>query len=955
MAAKVFDGFFLGDAETSMDGDFLDLNKISRLVNLAGMEVSNVWASQGFVYETYNWEDQPDYLVFPGMERDRALQDLIEFIDVSIRRGLSVLVFSLRGVSRNVFAVCAYLMYKYHWGFEKSYDFVLSKKSDIQINQGFVQQLFALEKRLHIQRQKLLQMTHPTLEQNDMEFIRKENLRKKEWDPAYLQSNHYGVNSINKKGMSATNPVRIGTSDEMDEDEVGDELLLIYSFLNSKNTITVMPGPFLDAIDIPKHFKLKFNSELQEEDIHMFPTQPSAPNLKAKFGILKRKKVSKATVKKVDAASEGLLARPLSATATSTISSANASAQIPVSGPGSVKISKGNENKTNGTAPTTTNVQVKGKESNKDVVSKENNNDNGTVPQLALSKVKESREVLKEISQSSDKGLGSSKQPTQNQVQGPQSSGTTASSSSASISVRSTSSVLDGRDLCEYVGVGVGVNGGRPEGGNIDQNGPSPEERLRSLMQDMQINGPGGVPRVEDNYDLKGRPGSSRSSKPTAATAANTTNDQTIDRCTEKSSDKRWDKSADRNCDKSSVKSNEKAISSEAVDRNTDKDSDPKVPQKSKNSTGSDASAVLSRYKSDGLSERDDGGERKRKDSHTSSVSMNSNGMGEYKGLYQDSNLSLSLYDLAALPLHSDRIASPKVTKNRDSSNADSSRQLSRSSSMGEEDDRETRRIDRSKREMVVTAALSRGTVPSNGRYSVGSGSGYGSGSQLSDRERDKERAKERERDHEFERERLRAIDRENAKDRAREREREMEWEREREREKARERERERDREAERAYKIQQHIINAQHRQSPQSVKKPIRKNLVLSEQERERERERETDLLATFQQRGNEAAVRVRYSNMPLSSSELSLNLNLNTPNKNVRKAWQEDPYNYRTNGTYDLKGRNTVNSTVNTTSTKPTQSIGLADRERERSSTQSVDSRMSTEREKVTPRTYR
>eukprot|EP00596_Hydrurales_sp_CCMP1899_P002944 CAMPEP_0119047906 /NCGR_PEP_ID=MMETSP1177-20130426/55734_1 /TAXON_ID=2985 /ORGANISM="Ochromonas sp, Strain CCMP1899" /LENGTH=83 /DNA_ID=CAMNT_0007023081 /DNA_START=36 /DNA_END=284 /DNA_ORIENTATION=+ len=83
MAAKLFDGFFLGDAETSMDADFLDLNKISRLINLAGQEVQNVWSGHGFVYETYCWNDQTDFLVFPAMERDRGLIDMVEFIDVS--------------------------------------------------------------------------------------------------------------------------------------------------------------------------------------------------------------------------------------------------------------------------------------------------------------------------------------------------------------------------------------------------------------------------------------------------------------------------------------------------------------------------------------------------------------------------------------------------------------------------------------------------------------------------------------------------------------------------------------------------------------------------------------------------------------------------------------------------------------------------------------------------------
>jgi protein-tyrosine phosphatase len=47
-----------------------------------------------------------------------------------------VLLFSRRGTGRCAVAMCAYLMYKYHWGFEKSYDFVYSKKPDIDINKG---------------------------------------------------------------------------------------------------------------------------------------------------------------------------------------------------------------------------------------------------------------------------------------------------------------------------------------------------------------------------------------------------------------------------------------------------------------------------------------------------------------------------------------------------------------------------------------------------------------------------------------------------------------------------------------------------------------------------------------------------------------------------------------------------------------------------------------------------
>ena len=287
MAAKVFDGFFLGDSETSMDAEFLDLNKISRLVNVASQEISNVWSGHGFVYDNYNWEDQPEYLVFPAMEKDRALQNLVEFIDVSLKKGESVLVFSLRGTSRSVFAACAYLMYKYNWGFEKSYDFLLSKKSDIHINQGFVQQLFCLERKLYARRQ----LVDPVLLQVDTDLVKKEILRRREWDSVYLNIPENNPEEAARRAKRiALTTVRVTQPGELDDDNEGDELLLINSFLNSKNTLTVLPGPYMDAYNVAKNFKLRFNSVVQEEDIHMFPTNPCAPNMKAKFGILKRRK-----------------------------------------------------------------------------------------------------------------------------------------------------------------------------------------------------------------------------------------------------------------------------------------------------------------------------------------------------------------------------------------------------------------------------------------------------------------------------------------------------------------------------------------------------------------------------------------------------------------------------------------------------------------------------------------
>ncbi|KAJ1411619.1 protein-tyrosine phosphatase-like protein, partial [Ochromonadaceae sp. CCMP2298] len=153
MAAKIKDGLFIGDAETSQSEVFINDNKISNLINLSGREVHNVWAPHGLVYLTYYWEDRPDYKLFASQE-DSLLTDIVEFIDVSISHGISVLLFSRNGTGRCVIAACVYLMMKYRWGFEKTYDYVYSKKPDVDLNKGFIQQMFALDMKLLAARQK---------------------------------------------------------------------------------------------------------------------------------------------------------------------------------------------------------------------------------------------------------------------------------------------------------------------------------------------------------------------------------------------------------------------------------------------------------------------------------------------------------------------------------------------------------------------------------------------------------------------------------------------------------------------------------------------------------------------------------------------------------------------------------------------------------------------------------
>lgn len=227
MAAKLKDGLFIGDADSSQDIEFLELNKIGALVNLAAKEIPCVWAEHGLIYLSYEWEDRENFELFdPKLE---ILHEIANFIDKSIRHGTSVLIFSCCGVGRCAACICAYLMFKYGWGFEKAYDFVFSKKADIELNRGFVEQLFLLDKRLRMQRHQ------------DRSLSVQERMRLESWDPAYLKEELEKEEDDYVSFVSSKSKNKIfngmSFSHLIPECVAMDELLMLNSFLNGKVTV----------------------------------------------------------------------------------------------------------------------------------------------------------------------------------------------------------------------------------------------------------------------------------------------------------------------------------------------------------------------------------------------------------------------------------------------------------------------------------------------------------------------------------------------------------------------------------------------------------------------------------------------------------------------------------------------------------------------------------------------
>ena len=79
MACKIFDGLFIGDAESSQDSEFIELNKISYVINTAGRQLPNLYELHGIRYLTYPWSDSPDFQIFDA--NGVVVMQLASFID----------------------------------------------------------------------------------------------------------------------------------------------------------------------------------------------------------------------------------------------------------------------------------------------------------------------------------------------------------------------------------------------------------------------------------------------------------------------------------------------------------------------------------------------------------------------------------------------------------------------------------------------------------------------------------------------------------------------------------------------------------------------------------------------------------------------------------------------------------------------------------------------------------
>ncbi|CAD8185386.1 unnamed protein product [Paramecium octaurelia] len=133
-AFKIMDGLFVGNSRAPLEREFLLMNKINYVINCAASELTYNGVGNCLCFYWRDSEEQ-NIVTIENIEK------INEFIEEANNNGEGVLFFSLRGQSRALTALTAYLMYKYSWCLHKTLQFLNTRRKDFEISKQFLKQL----------------------------------------------------------------------------------------------------------------------------------------------------------------------------------------------------------------------------------------------------------------------------------------------------------------------------------------------------------------------------------------------------------------------------------------------------------------------------------------------------------------------------------------------------------------------------------------------------------------------------------------------------------------------------------------------------------------------------------------------------------------------------------------------------------------------------------------------
>ncbi len=131
---------YLGNIESAKDLSFLNKNKIKAILDVCGKKLK--YDKSLIISLSLEAEDSPTFKIF------ELFSTCIDFSHEHRLSGRNVLVHCIAGVSRSATIVIAYLMKINQMNLQNAYDFVISRRSCIEPNIGFLKQLNMFEKRL---------------------------------------------------------------------------------------------------------------------------------------------------------------------------------------------------------------------------------------------------------------------------------------------------------------------------------------------------------------------------------------------------------------------------------------------------------------------------------------------------------------------------------------------------------------------------------------------------------------------------------------------------------------------------------------------------------------------------------------------------------------------------------------------------------------------------------------
>ena len=147
--SKIRDGIFVGDFKAGSNEDLLNQFKISHLLNISGQPLPYNIKEKDIKYLSLNLPETPN---FSGDKNkiisDSKISEIVSFIDDSYINGEGLFGFSFNGKNRICVIIILYLMKKFKWPLKKCYDYVSTKKKDIDINDLYKKFLKEIEKEI---------------------------------------------------------------------------------------------------------------------------------------------------------------------------------------------------------------------------------------------------------------------------------------------------------------------------------------------------------------------------------------------------------------------------------------------------------------------------------------------------------------------------------------------------------------------------------------------------------------------------------------------------------------------------------------------------------------------------------------------------------------------------------------------------------------------------------------